>query len=62
MFALILTFIFVLLIVVFTIQNALPVGINFLGSLFAGAIIALLIALWYKHLRKRKEENSPWNI
>ncbi|HWQ71448.1 MAG TPA: LapA family protein [Desulfitobacteriaceae bacterium] len=74
MFALILMFIFVFLIVVFTVQNALPVTVNFfwfkaqvslvfviLGSVLAGVIIALLIALWYKYRKKRKkkEKDSP---
>ncbi len=74
MFALILMFIFVFLIVVFTVQNALPVAVNFfwfkaqvslvfviLGSALAGVIIALLIALWYKYRKKKKkkEKDSP---
>lgn len=74
MFALILMFIFVFLIVTFTIQNASPVVINFfwfkaqvslvmviLASVFAGAIIASLIALWYKYSRnrKKKKEDCP---
>jgi uncharacterized integral membrane protein len=74
MFALILTFIVILLVVVFTLQNAIPVAVNFfwfkvqvslvlliLGSVVAGVIIALLIVLWYKYQKKRKKKakDSP---
>jgi uncharacterized integral membrane protein len=57
-----------LLVAIFSIQNALPVAINFfwvrtevslvlviLGSVFAGAIIAYLIVLWREHNRKMKD-------
>ena len=72
MFLLILTLIFALLIAIFTIQNALPVAINFLwfraqvslvlvilGSVFAGAIIVYLIVLWREYRRKRKDDYNP---
>jgi uncharacterized integral membrane protein len=72
MFLLILTLIFALLIAIFTIQNALPVAINFLwfraevslvlvilGSVFAGAIIVYLIVLWQEYRRKRKDNYNP---
>jgi putative membrane protein len=72
MFLLILTLIFALLVAIFTIQNVLPVAINFLwfraevslvlvilGSVFAGAIIVYLIVLWREYRRKRKDNYNP---
>jgi uncharacterized integral membrane protein len=72
MILLIITLVFALLVAVFAIQNAAPVAIKLLwivaevplvlvilGSVFAGAMIVFLIALWREHNLKKKKIDKP---
>ena len=72
MILLIITLIVALLVAVFAVQNAAPVAIQFfwmiaevplvlviLGSVFAGAIIVFLMAIWREYRLKKKNANTP---
>lgn len=72
MFLLILTLLFALLVAIFAIQNAAPVVINLfwvttqvplvlviLGSVLAGALIVVLIAMWRKIRPQKKDKTIP---
>lgn len=72
MFLLILTLLFALLVAIFAVQNAAPVSINLfwittqvplvlviLGSVLAGAVIVVLIAMWRKIRPKKKIRVCP---
>ena len=67
MILLIVTLVVALLVAIFAVQNAAPVAIQFfwmvaevplvlviLGSVFAGAIIVFLMAIWREYRLKRK--------
>lgn len=72
MILLISTLSFALLVAIFAIQNATPVAINLFwvtaevplvlvifGSVFAGAIIVFMIAIWREYRLKRKGIAKP---
>jgi len=67
MFVLIISLLFSLFVAIFALQNSTPVDVNFfwtvqkvplvlviLGSVFAGAFITLLFALWREYRNKRR--------
>lgn len=68
----ILTLVFALIVAIFAIQNAslvaiklfwivteVPLALVIFGSVFAGALIVFLIALWREHRLKRKVRVQP---